>query len=116
MARVKGGPKSSKRRKNILAMTKGYRFARSKKKKAAKEAIVHAGKYAFRDRKAKKRTMRSGAIISVNAGVRALGFKNYSTFINTLKKQGIGLNRKMLADLAKDHPEVFERIVKKVSP
>lgn len=116
MARVKGGPKSSKRRKNILAMTKGYRFARSKKKKAAKEAIVHAGKYAFRDRKAKKRVMRSSAIISVNAGVRALGFKSYSTFIDTLKKHGSTLNRKMLAELAKDHPEAFERVVKKITP
>ncbi|PIR85185.1 50S ribosomal protein L20 [Candidatus Kaiserbacteria bacterium CG10_big_fil_rev_8_21_14_0_10_45_20] len=115
MARVKGGPKAIKRRKNILSMTKGYRFARSKKKKAAKEAIVHAGKYAFRDRKAKKRVMRSDAIISVNAGVRALGFKNYSTFIDTLKKAGIALNRKVLADLAKENPDAFERLVKKVS-
>jgi len=95
-------------------MTKGYRFARSKKKRAAKEAIVHAGKYAFRDRRAKKRTMRSSAIISVNAGVRALGFKSYSTFINALKKSGSTLNRKVLADLAKEQPEAFERLVKKI--
>src|SRR3989344_5100073 len=112
MARVKGGPKAIKRRKNILARAKGYRFARSKKKKAAKEALLHAGYYAFRDRRAKKRTMRGLHIIKVNAGVRANGFKNYSTFIAALKKAGIALDRKVLAQLAENHPEVFARFLK----
>lgn len=115
MARTKGGPKAIKRRKNILKAAKGYRFGRSTKKRAAKEALVHAGKYAFRDRKAKKRSMRGLAIVRVNAAVRENGFKNYSTFIAALKKAHIDLDRKVLSQLAADHPEAFKRIVAKVS-
>jgi large subunit ribosomal protein L20 len=78
MARTKGGAKVNKRRKTILKAAKGFRFARSKKKRAAKEALLKARSYAFRDRKNKKRTMRGLSIVKVNAGVRALGFKSYS--------------------------------------
>lgn len=114
MARVKGGPKASKRRKSILKAAKGFRFARSKKKKAAKEALLKARSYAFRDRKNKKRSMRGLAITKVNAAVRALGFKSYSTFIGDAKKKGIELNRTTLAQLAEKHPEVFARAVAKM--
>lgn len=111
MARVKRGVAANKRRKTILKAAKGYRFSRSKKTRAAKDALLHAGKYAFRDRKNKKRTMRALSITKVNAGVRALGFKNYSTFIATMKKKGIDLNRTVLGHLAEHHPEVFERTI-----
>ena len=115
MARTKGGVKGARRRKLILGRVKGFRFARSKKKKAAKEALLHAGKYAFRDRRAKKRTMRGLHIVKVNAGVRENGFKNYSTFIAALKKHGIELDRKVLSQLAEKHPAAFARLVKKVA-
>ena len=115
MARTKGGPKSSKRRRNILKAAKGYRFARSKKKRAALDALRHAGKYAFRDRKAKKREMRSLHTVRINAALRENGFKNYSTFIGSLKKQNVELDRKVLSELAMNHPEAFARLVKKVS-
>ena len=104
-----------RRRKSILARAKGFRFARSKKKRAAKEALLHAGYYAFRDRRAKKRTMRGLHIVKVNAGVRANGFKNYSTFIAVLKKKGVVLDRKVLSELAEKHPAAFARLLKKVS-
>ncbi len=115
MSRVKGGVSANKRRKNILKAAKGYRFGRSKKTRAAKDALLHAGKYAFRDRKNKKRTMRALSIVKVNAGVRALGFKNYSTFIAQMKKKGIDLNRTVLGQLAENHPEVFARVLKEIS-
>ena len=115
MSRVKGGVASNKRRKNILSQTKGFRFARSKKKRSAKEALLHAGSYAFRDRKNKKRTMRALSITKVNAGVRALGFKSYSTFMATMKKKGIELNRTVLGQLAENQPDVFERALKEIT-
>ncbi|MEK7530405.1 MAG: 50S ribosomal protein L20 [Patescibacteria group bacterium] len=114
MARTKGGPKAMKRRRNILSQVKGYRFARSKKKKAALEAIKHAGKYAFADRRAKKRTMRGLHIIKINAALRANGFKNYATFIDAMKKKGVTLNRLVLSQIAETRPEVFARIIAQV--
>lgn len=99
-----------KRRKNILAQTKGYRFDRKSKERVAKEAIHHAGIYAFKHRRAKKREFRQLFTLRINAAVRPLGF-SYSKFIDSLKKAGIGLDRKALSTLAKDHPEVFERFV-----
>lgn len=114
MVRVKTGTHTLKRRKNILLATKGYRFARSKKKAAAKDAIHHAGAYAFRDRKAKKRSFRAMWTVRINAGVRALGLKNYSTFIDSMSKKGVTLDRKVLATLAKDFPATFARVVKSI--
>jgi large subunit ribosomal protein L20 len=111
MARVKRGTLKNKRRKNILAQTKGYRFARSKKERTAKEAIAHAGSYAFRHRRAKKREFRNLWALRINAAARPLGF-SYSKLIGVLKKNNIGLDRKSLSTLAKDHPEAFERVVK----
>lgn len=114
MARTKGGVKGAKRRRNILKQTKGYRFARSKKKRAAREAIVHAGKYAFAHRKDKKNDMRRLAIVRLNAALKERGFKNYSTFIAALKKAKVELDRKILSQIAMEHPEVFDRILKKL--
>jgi large subunit ribosomal protein L20 len=96
-----------------LAQTKGYRFGRSTKERTAKEAIFHAGRNAFRDRKTKKRLARSVWTIRINAAVRPMGI-SYSKFIDTLKKGNIALDRKVMADLAKDHPEVFTRFMGEV--
>ncbi len=122
MSRTKGGIKNARRRRNILRQAKGYRFARSKKKRAAIEALHHAGRYAFRDRKAKKRDMRGLAIVRINAALRenlptgqAGGFRNYSSFIGALKKNNIELDRKVLAEIAEQHPETFKRIIAKIS-
>ncbi len=115
MARTKGGSKASKRRRNILAQTKGYRHGRKSKKRAALEAIKHAGKYAFRDRRAKKRSMRGLHIVRINAALRENGFKNYATFVGALKKKNIVLDRKVLSEIAMTHPESFKRLLEKVS-
>ena len=98
-----------KRRRNVLAQTKGYRFGRGTKERTAKEAIRHAGAHAFRHRRAKKREFRNLWTLRINAAVRPLGF-SYSRFIDTLKKNNISLDRKSLAALAKDYPEVFSRL------
>ena len=114
MSRVKRGVMKNKRRKNILAQTKGFRFGLKSKERQAKEAIAHAGVYAFRDRKAKKRSFRSLWTLRINAAVRELGF-SYSRFIDALKKSNIALDRKSLATLAKDHPETFNRLAKQLA-
>ncbi len=111
MARVKRGVTKTKRRKNILAQTKGYRFDRSRKERVAREAIFHAGAYAFRDRRAKKRTFRNLWTLRINAAARPLGL-SYSKLIGAMKKKGIGIDRKTLSTLAKDHPTIFERVLK----
>lgn len=103
-----------KRRRSVLKMVKGYRFGRSTKERIAKEAIFKAGTYAFRDRRTKKRIARQTFTIRINAAVRENGFPSYSKFIDTLKKKGIMLDRKVLSQLAKDHPEVFTRLVEAV--
>jgi large subunit ribosomal protein L20 len=113
MARVKRGTTKLKRRKNVLAQTKGYRMNRSTKERTAKEAIFHAGTYAFRDRRTKKRLARNLWSLRINAAVRPEGF-SYSKFIGVLKKNKIALDRKSLAALAKDYPEVFTRLVKEL--
>jgi large subunit ribosomal protein L20 len=113
MARVKRGVQKTKRRRYILAQTKGYRFARSKKERTAREAIFHAGSYAFRDRKAKKREFRNLWTLRINAAARRLGF-SYSKLIGSLKKRGVGLDRKSLATLAKDYPETFHRVISRL--
>ncbi|OGG85888.1 50S ribosomal protein L20 [Candidatus Kaiserbacteria bacterium RIFOXYB1_FULL_46_14] len=113
MSRVKGGLMAQKRRRNILEQVKGYRFGRSKKTKQAIEAIHHAKNYSFAHRKDKKNDFRQLWIVRINAALMAHGIK-YSRFIKALKDKGIGLDRKILSSLAKDRPEVFERIVNQV--
>lgn len=113
MSRVKGGVTSNKRRKNILADAKGYRFGRSTKKRQAREAIFHAHTYAFAHRKDKKGNFRSLWITRLNAGLKQHGLR-YNAFIKTLSDEQIGVNRKILATLAKDNPGAFERFLKKV--
>ena len=113
MSRVKRGVTKLKRRRNVLAQVKGYRFGRSTKERVAKEAIAHAGRYAFRDRHNKKRLARNLWTVRINAAARPIGF-SYSKFIGALKKSNITLDRKSLSALAKDYPEAFERLVKSV--
>lgn len=100
----------TKRRRYILAQTKGYRLDRRKKERVAKEAIKHAGSHAFRHRKTKKREYRNLWALRINAGARENGM-SYSKFIGALKKANIALDRKSLAALAKDYPEAFKRVV-----
>jgi large subunit ribosomal protein L20 len=109
MARVKRGTTKNKRRKNILAQTKGYRFGRKSKERVAKEAIFHAGAHAFRHRRTKKREYRNLFTLRINAAAREAGF-SYSKFIGAMKKANIALDRKVLAELAKDYPEIFTRV------
>lgn len=116
MARVKGGTTSNKRRKNILAMTKGYRFGRSTKKRQAREAIFHAGKYAFAHRRDKKNDFRRLWSVRINGALDAMGSSvSYSRLIDALNKKKITLNRKMLSELALRSPESFARLVKQVA-
>ena len=106
---------AQKRRKNTLKRAKGYRGVRSKKERYAHEALLHAGHYAFDHRKNKKTDFRQLWIVRLNAAVRENGHQSYSTFINKLKKGGIQLDRKVLAQFATEHPEVFARIAKQVA-
>jgi len=117
MARVKGGKTSNKRRKNILAQTKGYRHGRKSKKRMAKEAIYHAGKYAFAHRRDKKNDFRRLWNVRINAGLDQIGDGqlSYSKFIGALNKKGIAVNRKMLAELAALSPRTLEALVKEVA-
>ena len=121
MARVKGGIRAAKRKRNILARAKGWRHGRSTKIKQAHEGLMKAGRYAFAHRKDKKNDFRSLWIMRLNAAVRDPSntsgqgtIKSYSTFIAALKKKNIELDRKVLAQFAALHPEVFTRIAKKV--
>jgi large subunit ribosomal protein L20 len=113
MTRVKRGTIKHKRRKNILAQTKGFRFGRSTKVAQAKEALKHAGNYSFAHRKDKKADARSLWTTRINAAVRPLGL-SYSKFIDGLKKKSIMVDRKILSDLAQKNPETFARIVKSI--
>lgn len=105
---------AQKRRKNILERAKGYRGIRSKKERYAHEALMRAGRYAFAHRRDKKTDFRQVWIVRLNAAVRENGHKSYSTFIAKLKKSGFALDRKVLAQFASDHPEIFSRIAKQV--
>jgi len=112
MPRVKKGTNALKTRKNILKRAKGYRFGRSKKERQANEAIHHAGQYAFAHRRDKKNDFRQLWSVRINSVLEKI---SYSVFIGSLKKNEIMLDRKILADLAENHPESFKKIVEKVS-
>ena len=113
MTRVKRGVVSRRKRSRILKYTKGYRWDRKTKERAAKEAILHAWTHAFRGRKEKKRKFRQLWEVQINAACRQKGTK-YSNFIAGLKKNNIKLNRKILAEVARTQPIIFERLVKKI--
>ena len=104
---------SRTRRKKIMKQTKGYFGARKNVWTVAKNAYEKGLTYAYRDRKAKKRTFRGLWIQRINAGVREHGM-SYSEFMGKVHAKNIGLNRKVLADLAMNHPKAFAEIVKKV--
>lgn len=114
MSRVKGGTNALKRRRSVLKQTKGYRFGRSTKERQAREAIFHAGTYAFAHRRDKKNDFRRLWQVKIGAAVRPFGL-SYSRFINALKTKGVALDRKILADLAEHNPKEFEAVVKFVS-
>jgi large subunit ribosomal protein L20 len=113
MARVKRGTTSMKRRRKVLKAAKGFRGDRSKKERAAKEALIHAWSHAYRDRRKKKSEFRKLWQIKINAGARKSGL-SYSQFINHLKKSKVKLDRKILADLAEKHPETFVKVIEEV--
>ena len=110
MARIKGALTTRKRRKKILKAAKGYWGAKSKHFKMAKQAVMKSGNYAFAGRKARKRDMRRLWITRISAQSKVCGM-NYSTFMNGLKKAGVTLNRKMLAELAVSDKEAFAALV-----
>ena len=112
MPRVKRGVTARARHKKVLALAKGFRGRRKNVYRIAKQAVMKAGQYAYRDRRAKKREFRRLWIARINAGSRALGL-TYSKFIAGIKKASIEIDRKVLADLAVNDPAAFASIVEK---
>jgi large subunit ribosomal protein L20 len=110
MARVKGGPKTRRRRKKVLKQAKGYWGGRRRLYRTAAESVTRALAFAYRDRRAKKREFRALWILRINAACRALG-ASYGEFMNGLRKAGITLDRKVLADLAVNDPAAFAQLV-----
>lgn len=110
MARIKGAMMTRKRRNKVLKLAKGYWGAKSKHFKMAKQAVMKSGNYAFAGRKQKKRDFRRLWIARINAQAKVNGM-NYSTFMCGLKRAGIDLNRKMLAELAVNDKEAFASLV-----
>lgn len=111
MPRAKGGPKTKRRRKKRLKLAKGYWGGRHRLFRTATEAVDKAGQYAYRDRRRRKRDFRRLWISRINAAARIHGV-SYSRLIAGLKQAGIGLDRKVLADLAVHEPSSFSAIVK----
>lgn len=110
MSRVKGSIVTRRRRKKILKLAKGYYGDKSKKYRVAKQAVMKSGNYAYRDRKVKKRDFRKLWITRINAAARLNGM-SYSTFIGGLKKNGVEVNRKVLAELAVHDANAFADLV-----
>ena len=114
MSRIKRGVTTHKKHKRILDAAKGYRGRRKNTIRVAKQAVEKAGQYAYRDRKVKKRTFRSLWIQRINAAARANG-TTYGRLIDGLKKAGIDLDRKVLADIAVHEPQTFQSLVEAAS-
>lgn len=113
MPRVKRGVTARARHKKVLALAKGYRGRRGNVFRIAKQAVMKAGQYAYRDRRVKKREFRQLWIARINAAARELGL-TYSQFANGLRKAEIGIDRKVLADLAVNDAAAFAAIVNQV--
>ncbi|MEI6498987.1 MAG: 50S ribosomal protein L20 [bacterium] len=111
--RVKRGTVRKDKHKKILKKAKGFIGRRNSVYKLAKQAVIKAGQYSYRDRKVKKRVFRALWITRLNAAVHGMGM-TYSTFINKLGTANITINRKILADIAVNEPKVFEAIVAKL--
>ena len=110
MTRVKRGTTALKKRRKVLKATKGFRWGRKSKERAAKEALLHSLSRAFQGRKEKKREYRALWNTKINAAVREEGM-TYGRFIAALKKKNVKLDRKVLADIAEHEPEVFKKII-----
>ena len=110
MARVKNGAVTKARHKKVLKEAKGYFGSKHRLYKTAKEQVMHSGKYAYRDRRQKKREFRKLWIIRINAACRENEI-SYSKFINGLNKAGVTVNRKMLSEIAIDNPKAFADLV-----
>jgi large subunit ribosomal protein L20 len=113
MPRVKRGIMTHKRHAKLLELAKGYRTGRSSLFKRASEAVLQAGQFAYRDRRNKKRDLRRGWIVQVNAAVRLQGM-TYSAFMAGLKKAGIEVNRKLLSQMAVNDETSIRALVEKV--
>lgn len=114
MVRVKGGIQTKQNHKKVLKLAKGYWMTRHKQFKKAKEAVLHAGEYAFVGRKLKKRDIKTLWIQRLNAAVRGFGI-TYSAFIHKLSLKKVGLDRKILSQIAVEYPQVFKKIVQEIS-
>jgi large subunit ribosomal protein L20 len=115
MPRVKRGVTARARHKKVLVLAKGFRGRRKNVFRIAKEAVMRAGQYAYRDRRTKKRVFRQLWIARINAATRGLGV-TYSKFMAGLKKANVDLDRKVLADMAVHDPAGFSAVVEKVRP
>ena len=113
MSRIKRGTTASKRRKKVIKAAKGFRWRRKSNYRAAKEAIIKAGTYAYRDRRAKKRVFRRLWILRLNNAVREHGLK-YSSFIKLLKVKKVELDRKVMSQMAVENPKTFTKFIEKV--
>jgi large subunit ribosomal protein L20 len=113
MSRVKGGLRTRARHKRVLKLAKGYFGGKSKLFRIANQAVMKSLVYAYRDRKVRKRDFRKLWISRINAAARINGL-SYSRFMNGLKRSGITLNRKVLADMAVNDPTAFTNLVNKV--
>lgn len=113
MVRVKRGKIARQRRNRLLKKAKSFKWARKSKYRLAKEALFHAWTHAYRSRKEKKRVFRKLWQAQINAACRESGL-SYSKFIHALKEKNIELDRKILAQLAQNYPEIFQKIIEKV--
>ena len=113
MVRVKKGKAARKRRKHLLEYAKGFKWGRQSKYRAAKQAVYRAWSHAYKDRRRKKRELRSLWQIQINAACREHGI-SYSRFINALKENKIQLDRKVLSQLAQKEPKIFDKIIETV--
>lgn len=114
MTRVKRGVVAHKKRERLLREVRGFKWGRKSKERLAREALLHKWSYQFRSRKLKKRGFRRLWNVQINAGARNRGL-SYSKFMARLKKKNIGLDRKILAQLAEREPEIFKKVVESVA-